>query len=235
MPYKPELAIVIPVYNEAGNLPALLRDWQPLFRSTGVPYRVILIDDGSTDNSLRILHTLAAGDPTLDVHTQPNAGHGPAILNGYHQALVADWVFQIDSDHQLETAAFPPLWANRNDYDLLIAQRVEKNATAGRQRISAVSRALVRLLFGKAVSDVNTPYRLMRSGSLKQALQKVPKDSFAPNILLTAWFVRKKSRIFITTTENRKEGPLRQSKVSRHIFHGAVKSALQTFIFFIRS
>src|SRR5579872_5904988 len=180
MPFKPELAIVIPVYNEAAVLPALLRDWQPVFQSTGVPHRIILIDDGSTDNSLPLLQALAAQDPTHVVHTQPNAGHGPAILNGYHRALVADWVFQIDSDHQLETTAFTQLWANRNDYDLLIAQRLEKNATAGRQWISAISRLLVRLLFGKGVRDVNTPYRLMRAECLRPALEKLPQNSFAP-------------------------------------------------------
>ena len=238
MPSKPALAIIVPVYNEAENLPALLRDWRPVFAATGASYRVILIDDGSTDDSLRLLQTMAAGDPTLEVHTQPNAGHGPAILNGYHRAVDpttgADWVFQIDSDHQLDTAAFALLWANRMEYDLLIAQRLDKNATRGRQRISAISRAIVRLLFGAAVSDVNSPYRLMRAERLGQALAKVPTDSFAPNILLTAWFVRKKNRIFTTTTQNRKEGSLRQSKVSRHIFRGAWQSALQTLLFRIR-
>lgn len=234
MPFKPELSVVIPVYNEADNLPALLRDWQSVFRATGAPYQVILIDDGSTDDSLRLLQTLASNDPTLDIQSQPNAGHGPAILKGYHRANTADWVFQIDSDHQLDPAAFALLWANRNDYDLLIAQREERNATRGRQWISAITKVLVRRLFGNAVSDVNAPYRLMRGERLRQALLKVPNNSFAPNILLTAWFVRKKSRIFTTTTQNRKEGPLRQSKLSRHIFRGAWQSAFQTLLFRIR-
>ncbi|HLZ85588.1 MAG TPA: glycosyltransferase family 2 protein, partial [Puia sp.] len=205
MPQKPVLSVVIPVYNEAENLPALLRDWQPVFRSTGAPYRVIVIDDGSRDDSLRLLRDIAADDPTLEIHTQPNAGHGAAILNGYHRSADVDWVFQIDSDHQLDTAAFTRLWANRQDYDLLIAQRQEKNATAGRQRISNISRVMVRMLFGNTVSDVNSPYRLMRGERLREALERIPPRSFAPNILLTAWFVRKKSRIFTTTIQNRKE------------------------------
>jgi glycosyltransferase involved in cell wall biosynthesis len=229
-----ELAVVIPVYNEAQNLRALLDDWRRVFRETGTSYRIIAIDDGSTDGSLTLLKTLQSEDPHLSVHAQKNAGHGPAILSGYRLALDADWVFQIDSDHQLETAAFACLWANRGSYDLLIAGRREKNATRGRHRISTVSRGIVRLLFGPGVEDVNCPYRLMRTESLRQALEKIPPDSFAPNILLTAWFVRKKSRIFTTTTENRNETGLRQSRVSPAIFRGALTALFQTILFRIR-
>ena len=231
---NPELAIVIPVYNEAKTLPALLRDWQPVFRATASSYKIILIDDGSTDNSLEILKSLRQADPTLQIHTQTNAGHGPAILNGYHLALDAQWIFQIDSDHQLTTEAFPHLWANRNQYDLLIAQRPHKHATKGRQNISAISTTLVRMLFGAGVIDVNCPYRLMRSQTMRPALEKIPANTFAPNILLTAWFVRKKNRIFTTTTDNRKDESLRRSRVSRSIFRGALQATIQTILFRIR-
>src|SRR5580692_4268772 len=106
MPGNPILAVVIPVYNEEKNIAALLQDWLPVFRDTGLPFRVILIDDGSKDDSLKILQTLQKNHAALEVYTQPNAGHGPSILKGYRLAAAAQWVFQIDSDHQLDTAAF---------------------------------------------------------------------------------------------------------------------------------
>jgi dolichol-phosphate mannosyltransferase len=235
MPYKPALSVVIPVYNEAANLPALLRDWQPVFRETVVEYTIILIDDGSKDNSLRLLQTLAAGDPRLEVHTQPNAGHGPAILNGYHRAIAAGsaWIFQIDSDHQLETGAFRQLWANRKDYDLLLAQRQEKNASPGRQWVSRFTGWSVRLFFGAGVSDINSPYRLIRSESLQPALKKIPADSFAPNVLITAWFIKKKCRIFITSVSPMKEG-LRQSRMNRYFLRGVLRSFGQLILFRIK-
>ena len=231
MPSNEVLAVVIPVYNEERNIAALLRDWQPIFKSTNVPHRVILIDDGSRDGSLSILKNLQAADPTLEVHTQANAGHGPAILKGYRLADEAEWVFQIDSDHQLDTAAFSELWKNREGSDLLLAQRVEKNASSGRRIISALSLLAVRLLYGKGVRDVNVPYRLMRGNRLREALERVPEGSFAPNILITAWFIRKKSRIFITTTVCRKDELARASRMSLYFYRGAVRSALQTILF----
>jgi len=232
------LAVVIPVYNEERNITALLRDWGPVFEATGVPYRVILIDDGSTDKSLSLLQTLQEKDPSLSVHTQPNAGHGPAILRGYRMAVDAgfdaDWVFQIDSDHQLEPATFGPLWKNREAYDLLLAQRRENHSSAARGWLSKTSAAVVQLLYGAEVKDANCPYRLMRGAALQQALKNIPPGSFAPNILLTSWFIRKKSRIFTTVVEYRKES-MNPSRMSGYIVKGALISGLQTILFRLRS
>ena len=233
MPYDPVLAVVIPVYNEAENLAALLRDWQPVFSATGVPYTIFLIDDGSSDGSLSLLRKFQTGDTHLSVHTQSNAGHGPAILKGYGLARDAEWVFQIDSDHQLDPAAFRVLWEQRGEYDLLLAQRKEKRSTVGRRCLSHISAGLVRLLYGSGVRDANCPYRLMRGASLQQALKKVPPGSFAPNILITSWFILKKNRIFTTVVEQRSEG-LRLSRLNRYFLGGAIRSTFQTILFRIR-
>jgi dolichol-phosphate mannosyltransferase len=240
------LAVVIPVYNEERNITALLNDWRPVFEATGVGYRVILIDDGSTDKSLSLLQTLQGKDPCLSVHTQPNSGHGPAVLRGYRMAVDAavntgfdagfdaDWVFQIDSDHQLEPATFGRLWKNKEAYDLLLAQRQANHSSATRGWLSKASAATVQLLYGAKVKDANCPYRLMRGTALQQALKNIPPKSFAPNILLTSWFIRKKSRIFTTVVEHRKES-MNPSRMSGYIMKGALISGLQTILFRLRS
>jgi len=233
MPSDPVLAVVIPVFNEERRLNALLQDWLPVFRDTGVPYRVILVDDGSKDNSLALLRTLHAGEPSLDIHTQPNSGHGPAILKGYNLALDADWIFQIDSDHQLNTSTFRILWDSREHYDLLIGQRIDKNASPIRQYVSRISSLFVRLLAGAGVKDVNSPYRLMRTRCLQKALEKIPANSFAPNVLITSWFIRKKNRIFTTVVESRNED-LRPSRMNAYFLSGALRSGIQTILFRIR-
>jgi dolichol-phosphate mannosyltransferase len=232
-PPDPVLAIVIPVYNEEKHIMALLQDWLPVFRDTGKTYRVILIDDGSKDNSLQLLRTLQAGNLSIDVHTQANAGHGPAILKGYKLALGAEWVFQLDSDHQLETAAFAELWAKREQFDLLVAQRIERNASSSRQYISWLARFLVRLLAGAGIEDVNSPYRLIRAKCLQKALEKIPVNSFAPNVMISSWFIRKKNRIFTTTVQQRKED-LRPSRMNAYFLRGVLRSTLQTILFRIK-
>ena len=230
-PENPTLAVVIPVYNEEKNLGTLLRDWQAVLNGTGTAYTIILIDDGSKDGSLRLLKDMQEKDQRLDVHTQANAGHGPAILKGYRLATAkTEWVFQIDSDHQLDESAFMTLWDNREQHDLLIGQRKKKNSSPARQIVSKLSTVLVRVLVGRGVRDVNSPYRLMRANCLAAALERVPADSFAPNVLITSWFVRKKYRIFTTVVENRGEGQ-RLSRMSAYFLKGVLRSSIQTILF----
>jgi len=229
----PRLAVVIPVYNEAINLPALLRDWQPVFQAIGAGYTIIFIDDGSTDDSLALLRARQRTDPHLQVHQQQNAGHGTAILKGYAMTGEAAWVFQIDSDHQLDTVAFQALWTNRDDYDLLLAERQQKNASPARQGLSRITGWIVKALYGSGVKDINSPYRLMRGSDLQQALAKIPDDSFAPNVLLTGWFIRKKKRIFTTVVQQRKENP-RRGRMTAYFLRGALRSGMQTVLFRLR-
>lgn len=229
-----ELTVVIPLFNEENNIGELLKDWQATLQPLHVPHRFMIINDGSTDNSLPILQSIAGQMPELEIHTQPNAGHGPAILAGYRLALDTEWIFQIDSDHQHDPAVFATLWKNRNQYDFLLGERTEKNATPARKTVSAVSTATVRLLYGNKVKDVNSPYRLMRSDVVKEALPHIPGNSFAPNILLTGWFLFSKKRIFTAELGHRRGGITRPSKMNFYFLRGCYQSIFQTILFRFR-
>jgi dolichol-phosphate mannosyltransferase len=100
--------------------------------------------------------------------------------------------------------------------------------------LSRMAVALVQLLYGAGIKDANCPYRLMRGAPLREGLKKIPPGSFAPNILLTSWFIRKKSRIF-TTVVNRKEEGQRPSRMNGYMVKGALLSGWQTILFRLRS
>jgi glycosyltransferase involved in cell wall biosynthesis len=158
---KYELSVVIPVYNEEKNILQLLEDWEAVFNYNNIQHRYIIINDGSTDKSLELLNSISKSIPNIEILNHKNEGHGPSILKGYKMALSNPWVFQIDSDHQLETSAFNVLWKERDNYDLLLAQRKNKNATAARNFVSFISRITVNIFYGNKISDVNSPYRLI--------------------------------------------------------------------------
>lgn len=231
MPSNYELSVVIPAYNEAKNIVDLIKDWHQAFVTNKIVYQFIIIDDGSVDKTVDLLKALKAEIPTVTIYPQSNQGHGPAILKGYEIGLQSPWIFQIDADHQFETNAFTELWQQRHNFDLLLAEREDKHATLSRNMVSIVSELIVHLLYGKGIKDVNCPYRLMRSDKLGQALQKIPSNSFAPNVLITSFFISTKKRIFTNVVHFRKNVSLKKSRMNIYFFKGCIKSILQVIKF----
>lgn len=226
-----ELSVVVPAYNEAGNIAGLIKDWHQVFTANNIRYQFIVIDDGSIDNTVDILRSLQKEIPHLNIFTQSNMGHGPAILKGYKLAMESPWVFQMDADHQFETGAFTELWKNRNNYDMLLAERKEKHATLLRNIVSAYSGFIVYVLYGPGIKDVNSPYRLIRTAKLKEALNSIPGKSFAPNVLITAFFIFTKKRIFTNVVTLRAAAVAKKSRMNTYIFKGCIKSVAEVIKF----
>ncbi len=225
------LAVVIPLFNEEKTIGLLIKDLHVLLTGQNIDHQFIIINDGSTDNSLMILESLSTSIPGMQIITHKNCGHGPSLLYGYNLAIKQEWVFQLDSDYQYDLAAFNLLWKNKQDYDLLIAERKERNSSVSRDIATAVSQGLVRCLYGKGLKDINSPYRLMRAKKLASVLPHIKANSFAPNILISAYFLKNKFPVFTTGARPLVNVNERKSKMSMYIFKGCMKSFSDTFLF----
>lgn len=179
------LAIVMPAYNEAECIEPVVRSWHGVAEKAGGT--LIVVNDGSRDDTGKILDRIAPQLPHLKVVHQPNGGHGSAVLNGYQIALTsgADFVFQTDSDNQHLVEDFWTVWAQRESYPFILGIRATRIDTFGRKVISFINRMLNLLLFGVNLHDPNIPFRLMNSGLLRDFLAIMPPDVFAPNIFLS--------------------------------------------------
>ena len=95
-----KLYIVIPAYNEQETIQSVIEDWHPVAVAAGEESRLVIIDDGSKDNTYAMLQAAQEKYPQLVALTKPNGGHGATLLYGYNYALEqgADFVFQTDSD-----------------------------------------------------------------------------------------------------------------------------------------
>lgn len=190
-----DLSVVIPVYNESGRICRVIEEWTAELNGLGMSYEILVYDDGSSDATPQILNELAQRVAGLVVRRHENMGHGPTILRGYREAT-ATWVLQVDGDGEIGASHFRLLWERRHEHDLLLGCRQDRRAPLARRLITATARIAVRLLFGGAVADVNSPYRLMRRDRFSALLRHVPPDAFAPNVLLTGLAVRGRLRIF---------------------------------------
>ncbi len=230
-PMPIDLMLVMPVYNEEACIEAVVASWRDQFDSLGLDFALLVLNDGSKDQTARALQVFE-NDPRIRVINKANSGHGPTILAGYRIAVEeAQWVFQCDSDDEMKPDAFPKLWQKREKYDAIFGTRALRQQEPARRLLSAGSRAVVRLLFGRGVRDVNTPYRLMRATKLRPIVRAIPDDTFAPNILISGVFSKHRNRIHNTPVphENRKTGEV--SLTSAKVWKVAAKSLRQTLGF----
>jgi len=226
-----DLAVVMPVYNEAACIKQVLASWTSTLTQLGIRFRLIVIDDGSTDGTGKILESLG-GEPAIQIITQENAGHGPALLNGYaHAVEIAEWVFQTDSDDEMEPADFPGLWERRESFEAGFGVRQRSQRGLARRAITAVSRLMVKLLFGDAVEDVNVPFRLIRSRLLRTLLPTIPSNSFAPNVMIAGAFARSDLAIYNHPLHNRPRQTGISIKRELTVLLGAARALWQILFF----
>ena len=223
-----DLIVVLPVYNEEGCIGEVVRSWRETLARLGIRFGILVFNDGSTDGTARALEQFA-GDARIEVIPKPNSGHGPTILQGYRRAAAqAEWVFQCDSDNEMSPEAFPRLWEKRERYDALLGARTGRSQSRGRALISEVSRLSVRLWFGPGVTDVNTPYRLVRARVLEEIARQIPADTFAPNVIISGALALAGLRIWNEPVEHRGRRTGRVSIVKWKLWKAAFRSFVQT-------
>jgi glycosyltransferase involved in cell wall biosynthesis len=214
-----KLYAVIPAYNESANIAELIAEWVPVMAATGPDARLLVVDDGSTDNTLELLRSLAERhNPTLEVQTKPNSGHGATLLHGYRHALEqgADFVFQTDSDRQTLPSEFGGFWEQRERADAVIGWRNRRQDGASRLVVTRVLRLVVRLTLGVKAPDSNCPFRLVRADALQAAIETIPPDHNLANVLLTARLIQDGRRIrWIPVTFRPRQGGVNSINLRR--------------------
>lgn len=188
-----KLYIVVPAYNESENLDNLIRDWYPVIEKHNGDNdsRLVIINDGSKDNTYELLQEYAKTRPLIQPMTKQNGGHGSTVLFGYRYAIAegADYIFQTDSDGQTNPDEFEQFWKNRKEYDAIIGNRIVRGDGKSRKFVENTVCILLRMIFGVKVQDANAPFRLMKADLVKKYIDRLPKEYNLPNIMFTTYFV----------------------------------------------
>jgi len=149
------ISVVIPVYNEEENLPALLPRLLPVLDATGRRYEVLFVDDGSRDGSLAILKSFAeARAGTVRVlELARNFGQHPAILAAFQQSR-GDVVVTLDADLQNPPEEIPKLLAKIDEgHDVVGGVRRDRHDSFFRKAASRMVNRVTGAITGMKLSD----------------------------------------------------------------------------------
>ena len=185
------LYIISPAYNEAANISQFLSDWYPVIEEYGnADSRLVVINDGSKDETYSILQKSIARYPKLVALDKQNQGHGPTLIYGYRYAINqgADYVYQTDSDGQTNPKEFESFWQLRKQYDGIFGYRKIRGDGISRKLVEKVLTTLLYMIFGVHLKDANAPFRLFTASTLSKYLKRLPADYNLPNVMLTTFY-----------------------------------------------
>jgi len=190
------LTFVMPVYNEASTIEAILAQ----VAATGLADEIIVVDDGSTDGTRPLLQTLAAANPAVRLILQPrNLGKGTAVRAGI-QAARSDLVLIQDADLEYDPREVPallkPILEGRADvvYGSRFLGGARRTTMFWHMIANKLLTLMTNVLYNSILSDMETGYKLFR----REVIQAIPLRSrrfdFEPEV--TAKLLRRRIRIF---------------------------------------
>lgn len=166
------LYIVMPAYNEAGNIQKTIENWYPVLSGKSDNSRLIIADYGSNDGTHELLQQMCLNYPKLEILQTSNQYHGPKLIALYDYAIQndIDYVFQTDSDNQTNPDEFEAFWQQRHLYDGILGNRTVRGDGTSRAFVEKAGCLLLRLYFGVKIPDANALFRLMNCKILKKIL-----------------------------------------------------------------
>ena len=164
-----EISLVIPVYNEEGNLPNLYREITEVLEPYGRAYEIVFIDDGSTDASFALLSALHHRDSRVRViRFRKNFGQTAALAAGFAEAR-APVIVTLDADLQNEPADIPHL-VERLDagFDMVCGWRKDrKDPFLSRILPSTIANWLISVTTGVHLHDYGCTLKAFRADVVK--------------------------------------------------------------------
>lgn len=164
------ISIVIPLFNEEESLPELTRWIQRVMTDNGFSYEIIFVNDGSTDRSQDVVHTLAAADPNIhSISFARNYGKSPALNEGFRKAQ-GDVVITMDADLQDSPDEIPELYRmiTSEGYDLVSGWKKKRYDPLSKTIPTKLFNATARKVSGiKNLHDFNCGLKAYRNDVVK--------------------------------------------------------------------
>lgn len=152
---RDELTISLAAYNDASTIGPLVDEVIAVASDMKVSFRVLIINDGSADQTQVVLEELARRDSRVEVlHHDRNLGFGPTLREAY-LTPTSQWVVYLPGDAQVPAEALRILWDQRHHADIVVGRRWNRRDDVRRRTVSWMYNQLVSWCAGVRLRDVN--------------------------------------------------------------------------------
>jgi len=166
-----ELSLFFPAYNEEANLKETVEKAIPVLSKVANKFELIIVDDGSKDRTGEIADKLAKKYSFIRViHHRSNKGYGEALKSGFYSAKY-EWIVFTDSDGQLDFSEVAKLIEVKNDVDIVVGYRLDRQDSLVRKLFGTGWTMLANLLLGTKVRDVDCAFKLIN----KKVIETIPR------------------------------------------------------------
>jgi glycosyltransferase involved in cell wall biosynthesis len=169
----PSISLVLPAYNEADNIKAMVAEATPALEAVTDDYEIIVVDDGSKDGTADVTRRVMEASPHVRlVEHSVNQGFGAAVFSGFTSAE-KDWIFYTDADRQFvlsELKNFVPLMEQA---DLIAGYRAPRRDPFLRVFYGKGWSMLCTAVFGYTVRDVDCGFKLFRRKIIQQLAPQI--------------------------------------------------------------
>lgn len=179
------ISIVMPCFNEEACVLDVLRQVSDKFRDMGVPYELIVVDDGSTDRTGELLAETDLTDKII--RHRFNRGYGASLKDGI-RAAKNDLILIMDGDGQHLPESIATLLEEEDGYDMVVGARRQQGSHYWRKPGKFLLKLLCQLLAGTQIPDINSGLRLLRKSEAVKYLH-LCSDQFSFSTSITLAFL----------------------------------------------
>lgn len=165
-----QLSIFFPFWNEEGNIEKVVKKAVPVAQKVAKKWEVIMVDDGSSDNTLKIANKLASQNPNLRIISHmPNRGYGAALKEGFTNARY-DLVVFTDGDGQFDFRQVSKFIEKINESDIVIGVRKKRIDHPFRHLLMNLLKVWDFIFFGFYFRDIDCGFKMFKRRALDKIL-----------------------------------------------------------------
>jgi glycosyltransferase involved in cell wall biosynthesis len=182
------ISVILPVYNEEGNIGQVIEKSYNFLKKEKIiaQYEIIVVDDGSKDNTNKITQELLRDMPNLKLITHPkNFGYGATLISGLKVSRYP-LIFFMDADGQFDIKEIHNMFVFLKDFDIITGYRRKRADNLYRIILGKIYGGLVFLLFRLRFKDINCGFKIFKKEVLDFEYENKSGGTFFTKVFLQA-------------------------------------------------